>query len=177
MRRWFLWMSLSVSACAEAQPNPVISLTPSVVVTVPNFDKHGPPCIVKIPASRAQCTDEGCYLPLPKKSTMPSLQLQFSCVPRSSRTEFDRPPPDAKVQAIRTPAAKGLFMLLNDFQSEPEDPKRLLTFCLWGRQNLFCGDAHVRRLSDGVKADGTATVKSFIEGVELQEPPRPDSSE
>lgn len=170
MNRSYLCMLLWVSVCAGAASNPTVSSTPSETVTVPNFDQSGPPCIANLHTARAQCTADGCLLPLPRKSTMASLEVKLSCVPKLSRTEFDNPQPEATVQAIRARNAGGLVMLINDFQAEPADPKKLLTFCLWGKQTLLCGSSHVRRLKDGVKADGTAAVKSFIKEIELEEP-------
>jgi len=139
MRRWFLWMSLSVSACAGAQPYPVTSLAPSVVVAVPNFDEDGPPCIVKLPVTAYVCSAKGCSVPTKKGSTLETIELDFSCLPKRSPTGFDRPADNAKVLSLHARNSSGHISLIEDVEGEPETRMRYLDFCLYGIKTNFCG--------------------------------------
>lgn len=105
---------------------------------------------------------------LPKDSTLESLQLNFSCLPKSAPTGFENPAPEAKVRSIHSKNSKGHISLIDDVQSAPAERLRELNFCLYGKLNNFCGNAKVLRLKDGTKADGSGIVKAFIQEVELQ---------
>lgn len=166
MKRNYL-LSLIV-VCAGALGCPQIGVTAPQELTIPNFDADSPACVVKLPDALTQCTAEGCKLPLPKGSTLESLQLNFSCLPKSAPTGFENPAPEAKVQSVRAKNAKGHVSLIDDVQSAPTERLRELNFCLYGQLNNFCGNAKVLRLKDGAKLDATSTVKAFIQGMELQ---------
>lgn len=166
MKRNYLWLLMVL--CASAVGRPQAGADAARELTIPNFDVDSPACIVKIPDAQAQCTAEGCKLPLPKGSTLESLQLNFSCLPKSAHTGFEKTPPGVKVQFIRSKNATGHVSLIDDVQSAPAEPLRELNFCLYGKLNNFCGNAKVLQLKDGAKADGSGAVKAFIQGVELQ---------
>ena len=59
----------------------------------------------------------------------------------------------------------------DDVQSPADERLRELNFCLYGKLNNFCGNAKVLRLKNGSKADASAAVKAFIQGIELQAAP------
>lgn len=155
-----LLLALCAGAGAEAaQP---------AVVSVPNLDRNAAPCVVALPPGPARCTAQGCALPLPKGSTMASLDLGFSCIPTGSTTEFDRPPPYARIQSLRTANGRAHLSLIDDIDAPPAERLRELGFCIHGRDNIFCGHAKVLRLQDGAKGDATPVVKAFIQGLGLQ---------
>ncbi len=137
-------------------------------LTIPNFESQSPACQVKLPETPGQCTAEGCVLPSPKYSTLRSIQLNFSCLPKSAPTGFENPADDVKVQSVFGKNAAGHLSLIDDIQPPPGEQTRQLGFCLYGKENNFCGDATVLRLKDGPKGDATAAIKAFIHGIELQ---------
>jgi hypothetical protein len=139
-------------------------------LTIPNFDSDSPSCRVKLPETPAQCTPDGCAMPVPKSSTLESLQLNFSCLPKSAPTGFENPAGYVKVQPLRGKNARGHLSLIDDIESPPAERTRELNFCLYGKQNNFCGNAKTLRLKDGAKGDATAVIKAYIQGIELQDP-------
>lgn len=161
-------MSLLLCACAIGQTPPARSATQEL--TVPNFDADSPACVVKVPANEPQCTAEGCALSPPNGSTLESIQLNFSCLPKSAPTGFENPAPGSKVQSIHAKNVPGHLSLIDDIQGASSERMRELNFCLYGKRNNFCGNAKVLRLKDGAKADGSAAARKFIQGMELQDP-------
>lgn len=135
---------------------------------VPDLHGDSPPCAVSLPANQEQCTPEGCTLPLPKRSTLKSLQIKFSCLPLGTLTGFERPAPGARIRGVRARNAMASVLLVDDLESAPEERKREMIFCIYGTQNVFCGDAYVLRLKDGAKGDATPALKKFIQGIEFQ---------
>lgn len=149
-------------ACAQTPP----MLTQEV--TVPNFDRRSPACVVKVPALNPPCTPGGCTLPAPVGSTLGSIKLDFSCLPNSAPTGFENPAPEVKVQTLRVKNAR-VHLSLSDGVFEPtNEQSRYLTFCLYGKSNNFCGIARVMSLDHRTKVDGTPTVKAFLQGIEFQ---------
>jgi hypothetical protein len=159
-----LMLGMSAVACTQAAQNAMHE------ITVPNFDADSPACVVKVPTLNPECTAEGGTLPAPVGATLESIKLNFSCLPTSAPTGFENPAPEVKVQSIRSKNAKGHLSLIDDIQS-PDERLRELNFCLYGKRNNFCGNAKVLRLKDGAKADASAAVKAFIQGIELQAAP------
>jgi len=146
----------------------LLSLGRSMELTIPNFDSQSPACQVKLPETPGQCGVEGCVLPAPKHSTLGSIRLNFSCLPKSAPTGFENPAEYVKVQSVHGKNAAGHLSLIDDIQPPPAERTRELSFCLYGKENNFCGAATALRLKDGPKADATAAIKSFIHGIELQ---------
>lgn len=169
MRKNYLFLMLmfgmSAVACTQAAQNAMHE------ITVPNFDADSPACVVKVPTLNPQCTAEGGTLPAPAGATIESIKLNFSCLPTSAPTGFENPAPEVKVQSIRSKNAKGHLSLIDDIQSPADERLRELNFCLYGKLNNFCGNAKVLRLKDGAKADASAAVKAFVQGIELQAAP------
>ena len=169
MRKNYLFLMLmfgmSSVACTQAAQSAMHE------ITVPNFDADSIACVVKVPTLNPQCTAEGCTLPAPAGATLESIKLNFSCLPTSAPTGFENPAPEVKVQSIRSKNAKGHLSLIDDIQSPADERLRELNFCLYGKLNNFCGNAKVLRLKDGSKADASAAVKAFIQGIELQAAP------
>jgi len=163
----YLWLSFLLCSCAGAGPLPESPATQ--VVAVPNHFDDEPECTVKLPETRAICSAKGCSMPVPKGSSLRSIELHFDCLPKRSPTGFDNPPDYVKVQPLRARNSVGLLSLIDDTEGEPEEQLRDLGFCLYGEQTNFCGYAKVLRLKDGEKADATAAVKAFIEGIELRD--------
>lgn len=113
-------------------------------------------------------------MPIKKGSALETIELDFSCLPKRSPTGFDRPADNAKVLSLHARNSSGHFSLIEDVEGEPETRMRYLDFCLYGMKTNFCGGAKMLRFKDGDEADPTAAIKSFIEGIELQDPLRPD---
>jgi hypothetical protein len=111
-------------------------------------------------------------MPLPKQSTLDSIQLKFSCIPSWMPNGFDKSPDYAKVLPLRAQNVNGDLSLIDDIDGEPPERKRSLRFCLYGKEVAFCGSAKVLRLQDGERGDATGAIKTFIEGIELHEPLR-----
>jgi hypothetical protein len=154
--------------CTAAASFPAVVLGAPQEFTITNFDSDSPACVVTLPETPAHCTPEGCALPVPKYSTLGSLQLSFTCLPKSAPTGFENPADDMKIQPLRAKNARGHLSLIDDIESPPAERTRQLGFCLYGKQNNLCGDAKTLRLRDGAKGDATAILKSFIQGIELQ---------
>jgi hypothetical protein len=155
---------LNIVACARAEPTPTHGLT------VPNIDADSPPCVLKVPTVNPQCTSEGCTFFAPDGSKLNSIELRFSCLPKSALTGFERPAPEAKVQTLNAQNAGGNFSLRDDVYAPPNERFRNLLFCLYGKFNNFCGSSTVTSLEYRTKVKATRTVKEFLQGVELQDP-------
>lgn len=166
MRASYLF-SLFLCAGAVGQAAPAFSA--SRELTVPNFDAESPACVVRVPANEPACTPEGCAIPPPKGSTLASIQLNFSCLPKAAPTGFEKPVEGAKVQSIRAGKVAGDLSLIDDIQAPFSERLRELNFCLYGKINNFCGNAKVMRLKDGARADASRTIKALIRGIELQD--------
>lgn len=106
-------------------------------VMVPDLHGDSPPCAVSLPANQEQCTPEGCTLPLPKRSTLKSLQIKFSCLPLGTLTGFERPAPGARIRGVRARNAMASVLLVDDLESAPEERKREMIFCIYGTQMSF----------------------------------------
>ncbi|NVD70676.1 hypothetical protein HUX88_08890 [Duganella sp. BJB1802] len=132
-----LLMGVEVCGCLRAEP------VQSNELTIPNFDPDSPACVIKFEGASPE-----------------SLRLNFSCLPKSAPTGFENPAPEVKVQSIRAKNAKGHMSLIDAVQSPLADRTRELNFCLYGKQNNFCGNA---------KVDGTSTIKAWIQRIELQD--------
>lgn len=148
---------LSIGALAEPQE-----------LTIPSFDSHSPACQVRLPETPVPCGVEGCVLPAPKHSTLGSIQLNMSCLPKFAPTGFENPADYVKVQSVDGKNATGHLSLVDDFQPPAAERTRELSFCLYGNENNFCGSTTALRLKDGPKGDATAAIKSFINGIELE---------
>lgn len=159
-----LVLGMSIGASAQAAP------TLTHELTVPNFDDESPACVVKVPVASSQCTSKACTLPAPAGSTLDSIEVDFSCLPKSSPTGFENPVPGVKVQWFRAKNAPTHLSLSDGAFDPPNERFRELTFCMYGKLNNFCGYAKVRRLGDRSKVDGTRAVKEFLQGIELQDP-------
>lgn len=168
MKGPYLWSLLLLFGCADAKMR--ITATSMQELTVPNIYTNDPPCAIKLPQTNFACTAEGCSVPGPKGNTLGTIKLDFSCLPKRSPTGFDNPADDVKVLRLRSRNSLGHLSLIDDAEGDPENRLRYLDFCLYGRKTNFCGGAKVLRLKDGEKADPTAAIKAFIEGIALQEP-------
>ena len=156
--------AISGVACAQTAPHPIHE------VTVHNFDGAGPACVVRMPLNKPRCTPEGCTLPAPVDSKLSAIELTYSCGPTSAPTGYENPAPEFQVETLRTKNGHGLFSLIDEVLMPGEDRFRYAHFCLYGKRNNFCGSAKVMRLGDPPNADGTRTLKAFLQKVELQEP-------
>lgn len=167
MNSVYVLLMLLLCGCASAEP----SLESSAIqeVSVPNRFRKEPACVVKLPRTKAVCSVKGCSMPLTKGSTLKSLELTFTCVPKLSPTGFDNAADYAKLVPLRARNAYGDMSLIDDIEGEPEERMRQLDFCLYGKEANFCGGANVLRLIDGEKADATADIKAFIESIELRD--------
>jgi len=143
---WVLLL-IGVGVCGRLQAEPVQSNE----LTIPNFDPDSPACVIKFNGG----------------ASPESLRLNLSCLPKSAPTGFENPAPGVKVQSIRGKNANGHISLIDDVHSPLADRTRELNFCLYSKQNNFCGSAKVLRLKDGAKADGTSTIKDWIQRIEL----------
>jgi len=137
-------------------------------VTVLNQFPQEPACVARLPPARFACTASGCTMPAPSKNSLQSIELAFSCIPKSSPTGFDNPAVDMKVLPLRARNSLGNLGLIDEIDGAPEELMRELSFCLYGKAANFCGAAKIQRLKDGAKADPTKAIKAFIEGIELQ---------
>lgn len=154
--------------CGGAAAAPAPGASAAQEVTVANQFPNEAACVARLPPARFACTASGCTMPVPPKNTLKSIELTFSCIPKSSPTEFDKPMEDMKVLSLRARNAKGNLGLIDQIDGEPEELMRELSFCLYGKTANFCGAAKIQRLKDGAKADPTKAIKAFIEGIELQ---------
>jgi len=142
-----LLIGVGVCGCLQAEP------VQSNELTIPNFDPDSPACVIKFKGG----------------ASPESLRLNLSCLPKSAPTGLENPAPEVKVQSIHGKNAKGHMSLIDDAQSPHADRTRELNFCLYGKQNNFCGSAKVLRLKDGAKVDDTSTIKDWIQRIELQD--------
>ena len=157
---------MSALACAgEALPP-----AQTYELTVPNFDDESPACVLKIPTNSAQCTAEACILRAPAGSTLNSIELGFRCGPKSAPTGFENPSSGGKVQWFRAKNAPAELSLADGVFEPANERFRELIFCVYGKFNNFCGFAKVMRIGEKSKVDGTGTVKSFLQGIELRDP-------
>jgi hypothetical protein len=139
-------------------------------LSIPNFDADSPACVVKIADGTPACTADGCTIPMPNRPASASIQLRFSCLPKSAPTGFDNPAPEVKVSSIRARNSQGHLSLMDDLQSPPAERMRELNFCLYGKHgkhNNFCGYAKVWRSRPGLKTDANAAIQKFIQELEL----------
>jgi hypothetical protein len=139
-------------------------------VTVSNFDRHGIPCVANLTKNNAQCTSEGCNIELPKKRPAQHVKLNFNCIPISALTGFENPPPDVRIESVRSKNSQGHLSVVEDTQLPPSERMQELNFCLWGRVNIFCGYAKVPSLADDPKSDQIKAIKTVIKSVELRDP-------
>ena len=170
MNKNHMLLLLVLVASDVAYPHAAPLQMPTHEMTVPNFDDEGPACVFKVPSDSSHCTAKACLLAPPAKSTLESLEVDFSCIPKSAPTGFENPPSYIKVQYLVTKNARGHLSVADDMHISPPERYRHLSFCLYGKFNNVCGYAKVMRLGDRSKGDGTRTVKAFIEGIELREP-------
>ena len=159
-----LMLSMSIVACARATP------TPTDELTVPNIDADSPACVVKVPAVSPRCTPEGCTFSAHEGAALASIKLDFSCLPKSAPTGFEKPAPEVKVKSLRSKNAQGHFLLTDAPSAPPNERFRELGFCLYGKLNNFCGYGRLMSLEYRTKVKVTRTVKTFVQGIELQEP-------
>ncbi|HEY0585301.1 MAG TPA: hypothetical protein VGD52_04145 [Pseudoduganella sp.] len=164
--RPYLLSLLLLCGCAGAAPAPGSSAAQEV--TVPNQFPNEPACAARLPPAKFACTASGCTIPAPAKNSLKAIELTFSCIPKSSPTEFDKPADDMKVLSLRARNAQGNLGLIDQIDGAPEELMRELSFCLYGKTANLCGAAKTQRLKDGAKADPTKAIKAFIEGIELQ---------
>ncbi|GJI96899.1 hypothetical protein RugamoR57_36170 [Duganella caerulea] len=136
-----LLIGVDVCGCLQAEP------VQSHERTIPNFDPDSPACVIKFEGASPE-----------------SLRLNLSCLPKSAPTGFENPAPEVKVQSIRGKNAKGHMSLIDEVPSPHADRTRELNFCLYGKQNNFCGSAKVLR-----QKDGTSTITNWIQRIELQD--------
>lgn len=166
MCRSYLLGLILLCGCAGAAPVPESSAMQEV--TVPNVQPGEAACVVKLPQAKLACSANGCSMPPPPKSTLKSIELTFSCITKSSPTEFDKPVEDMKVLSLRARNVQGNLGLIDEIDGAPEELMRELSFCLYGKTANFCGAAKILRLKDGAKADPTKKIKAFIEAIEFQ---------
>ena len=102
-----------------------------VILNIPNFEADSPACVIRAPAEQPQ--------------------LDLSCLPTSAPTGLEVPSPEAKVEAIRSPNAKGHLLVQEDS----------LLFCLYGRAANVCGAATVHSAAE-IKA-----IKAYAQSLEL----------
>lgn len=140
------------------------------MLTIANAYPGEPPCHVMVPEIAAQCTADGCSLPVPPSSTLKSILISLGCAPASAPTGFENPSPEVKIHSFRSKNAKGYFSEIDSMTDSSNDRTRDLNFCLYGQKNNFCGTATVFRLKDGAKGNGASIVKSFIKDIEIEDP-------
>lgn len=104
-----------------------------VILNIPNFEADGPACVVRAPAAQSQP------------------QIDLSCLPTSAPTGFEQPSPEARVESIRSPNAKGYLLVQQDS----------LLFCLYGQQANVCGAATVHGVAE-VKA-----IRAYAQSLQL----------
>lgn len=136
---------------------------------IANFDRDDAPCQIKIPVTApwTQCTADGCEMPAPAGSTLGTIRLRFSCLPKSAPTGFENPPPDVRVESIRATNTQGHVSLIDSIDEPADERTRELNFCLFGERYNFCGFAQTLRLKDGAQADSAAAIRELIRRVEL----------
>lgn len=137
---------------------------------IPNFDPDGTSCHVKIPAITpgTHCTADACEMPAPAGSTLGTIRVNFSCLPKSAPTGFENPPDYARVESIRSMTSSG-HISQADSIDEPADQRwRDLIFCLYGKAANFCGAAKTLLLKDGSKADSSAAIKQLIRHIDFR---------
>lgn len=144
-----------------------VVVTESLELTVPNFDAESAACVVMVPQDGSQCTPTGCDIPLLKGAIHKLIKLNFSCLPMSAPTGFENPAPEVEVQSLHAKNAVGHLSLVDDAETESGQAMRELNFCLYGKSNIFCGNAKVLRLKGRAKADDVTAIKRFLQRVEL----------
>jgi hypothetical protein len=168
MNRYTLIASGALCALIWSQTS--VALSAPSVLTVPNSDPKAPPCVVMLAEGPAQCTSEGCAIPLTRLRDVKQVQLMLSCVPTSSPTGFENPPPYVELHSIRAKNAQGHLSVVDDTQSAPSEQMRELNFCLWGNSNILCGFAKIPKLAKDPKSRQRKAIQAFIRGIEFTDP-------
>lgn len=139
-------------------------------VSIPNFQPEGAPCRAVLPPGPLLCGHTICKLPALPGASIGDVELELSCVSRSSPTGFENVPADMTYRYLRTGNGHAHLGWIDNDQGLLPGPVRELSFCLPGQDNVLCGFARTWRLTDSPQADATPALVRFVEGIELEAP-------
>lgn len=138
-------------------------------MVISNSDEASPSCRVRFPANQAKCKGKTCAIPAPKRSSLRTISIHFSCIPNSARDGFENPPSDARIKNFKIGDMHGSVMLIDEIVPAGNEKMRELLFCLFGVRVKFCALANTMVLKEGASADASGRVEKFLKTIRLIE--------